>query len=257
MHETPETRPVAPTFPLLVRLTHGLNAVLVVVLVMSGLQIFNAHTALYAADDSDPQRIVLALPEWVGMSPEGRPRYRMVVAGRAVETSWSMTAFRPPLTLGGWLAGGRRVHFAAALVLVLNGLVYLALMAMSRRRSAVWPVRRDFRAVGTSVRAHLGGRLVEPGGGYNPLQKIAYAGVTLVLAPLLVATGLAMSPAWDALVPFWTDLFGGRQMARTIHFVAMGLLVGFAVVHTVLVAIAGWPTLRRMITGKPVGGSDA
>jgi thiosulfate reductase cytochrome b subunit len=242
---------------LLVRATHWLNAAVVVVLLMSGLQIFNAHTALYASDDSNPSRIVFSLPEPVGADAQGKPRYRMVLFGHAYATSWSMTAVPPQLTMGGWLAGGRRVHFAAAVLLVGNGLLYLGYMAFSRRRRAAWPQGRDFRRIPESFKAHLKGQVVEPGGAYNPLQKIAYAGIALGLGPLLVATGLAMSPQWDALFPFWTDMFGGRQMARTLHFVAMGLLAAFIVQHITLVALAGWPHLRRMITGKPVGGSDA
>lgn len=252
MANVPESRPVAPTFPLWVRVTHWLNAALVVVLVLSGLQIFNAHTALYAADDSDPGKIVFSLPEVVRVDAEGTPHYQMVLLGHAYETTWTMTAFPPNVTLGGWLAGGRRTHFAAAAVLVGNGLLYLGLMIFGRRRRAVWPRGEDVRGLGGSVQSHLKGRLVEPGGAYNPLQKLAYAFVALVLAPLLVATGLAMSPQWDAIVPFWTDLFGGRQMARTLHFLAMAGLVGFVAGHVVLVAIAGWPHLRRMITGRSV-----
>lgn len=249
MAEAPEPK---PTFPFWVRLTHWLNAVLVVLLLMSGLQIFNAHTTLYAADDSDPARIVLSLP--APYQADGATRYRMVLLGHRYDTSWTMTAFRPPLTLGGWLAGGRRVHFAAAVVLVVNGLIYLGLMAAGRRKRAVWPRGADLKGLGGSVKAHLRGRVSS--GAYNPLQKLAYAGVALGLAPLLVATGLAMSPQWDAIVPFWTDLFGGRQMARTLHFLAMAGLVGFMVVHVILVALSGWPGLRQMITGKPAGGGD-
>lgn len=210
MSDAPESRPVAPTFPLWVRVTHWLNAGLVIALVLSGLEIVNAHNALYLGEHSD--RVFLSLP-----------------------------TFKPPLTLGGWLAGGRRAHFAAAALLVANGLVYLGLMLAGRRKRAVWPYRQ---------------RGPVPPGAYAPLQRLAYAGVALGLAPLLVGSGLAMSPQWDAIAPFYTDLFGGRQTARTIHFFAMAALVGFLIGHTALVAHAGWPHLRRMITGRPVGGSD-
>ena len=85
---------------------------------------------------------------------------------------------------------------------------------------------------------------------YAPLQKIAYAGVLFGLLPLLIATGLAMSPGMDAAWPWLLDIFGGRQTARTIHFAVMVLLVLFFVVHIVMVLLAGpLNELRSMVTG--------
>jgi thiosulfate reductase cytochrome b subunit len=156
-----------------------------------------------------------------------------------------------PLAQGGWLAGGRRLHFTAAWFFLLNGLLYLGLTAFGRRRRLVWPGRADLKQIGPSLRDHLRfpPRLHGPGGGLNPMQKAAYFAVPVILGPLLVATGLALSPQWDAIFPFWTDLFGGRQFARTWHFVAMLGLVGFIGVHLAMVAISGRRTVLRMITG--------
>jgi thiosulfate reductase cytochrome b subunit len=85
---------------------------------------------------------------------------------------------------------------------------------------------------------------------YGPLQKLAYFGVFFILFPLIVATGLTMSPGMDAAWPWLLDLFGGRQTARTIHFITMALLVAFFIVHIVMVLAAGPVNeLRSMITG--------
>ena len=86
---------------------------------------------------------------------------------------------------------------------------------------------------------------------YNVLQKLAYLGVLLVLLPVMVLTGLTMSPAMDATWPWLLDLFGGRQSARSIHFIAAWLLVLFVVVHLVMVVLAGpLNEIRSMITGR-------
>jgi thiosulfate reductase cytochrome b subunit len=100
--------------------------------------------------------------------------------------------------------------------------------------------------------------------GYNTLQKLAYAGVLFVLFPVMIATGLAMSPSMNAAVPFLADVLGGRQTARTIHFAAMLLLVGFFVIHILMILAAGpINELRSIVTGwyrvdaKPDGNERA
>jgi thiosulfate reductase cytochrome b subunit len=83
------------------------------------------------------------------------------------------------------------------------------------------------------------------------LQKLSYLSVALILLPLMLLTGLAMSPGMDAGFPLLIDMFGGRQSARTIHFVSASLIVIFVVVHVVMVLISGvWNNLRAMITGR-------
>jgi thiosulfate reductase cytochrome b subunit len=88
---------------------------------------------------------------------------------------------------------------------------------------------------------------------YNVLQKLAYLGVLFILGPLILATGLTMSPAMDAAFPWLLNLFGGRQSARTLHFIAAALVVLFIIVHLAMVLLAG-PVreLRSMITGRYV-----
>ena len=83
------------------------------------------------------------------------------------------------------------------------------------------------------------------------LQKLAYLVVIFVLLPLVILVGLAMSPWLNSLFPGWVDIFGGRQAARTIHFIAAWLLVAFVLIHVFQVIITGlWNNLRSMITGR-------
>ena len=86
---------------------------------------------------------------------------------------------------------------------------------------------------------------------YSPLQKLAYGGVLFVLFPLIILTGLSMSPGMNAVLPWLPELFGGRQSARTIHFIVMALLVGFFVVHMAMIILAGpLNEIRSIITGR-------
>jgi thiosulfate reductase cytochrome b subunit len=115
------------------------------------------------------------------------------------------------------------------------------------------PTRADWRSIGQSIKDHLLLRHVqgEAARRYNILQKLAYLGVIFVLFPLLIVMGWAMSPGLNALFPGWVDVFGGRQSARTLHFVVAWLLVGFVFIHLFEVVISGfWNNLRSMITGR-------
>src|SRR5690349_4710395 len=99
---------------------------------------------------------------------------------------------------------------------------------------ATWfPTGKDWRGIGKSAKDHLIFR--RPAGDeakrYNVIQKLTYAGILLVVAPLIVFTGLAMSPTIDTAFPWLLTVFGGRQAARTIHFIACFSFVGFIVIH--------------------------
>ena len=107
--------------------------------------------------------------------------------------------------------------------------------------------------MGRSIIDHL--RFRHPAGEaakrYNVLQKITYLVVVFLLLPLVVLMGLAMSPSLDSVWPGWVDLVGGRQSARTLHFIAAWALVAFMLVHVFEVVISGvWNNLRSMITGR-------
>jgi thiosulfate reductase cytochrome b subunit len=153
-----------------------------------------------------------------------------------------------------WLAMARSWHFFFAWVLVLNGLAYLIYSAASRHLARdLAPDRNDWRTIGRSILDHLCFRhpTGEAAKRYNALQKLAYLAVIFVLVPLMVVMGLAMSPTANVWWPGWVDLVGGRQSARTIHFIVAWLLVGFVLIHVFEVVVSGlWNHLRSMITGR-------
>ena len=148
---------------------------------------------------------------------------------------------------------GRRWHFFFAWLFVANGIVYtlLAVLGGHLRRDLL-PSRLDLHLIGHSIRQHL--RLRFPKGSeakrYNVLQKLTYLVVLVLLCPLIVLAGLAMSPQLDAGYPWLLWLFDGRQSARTLHFVCAFSLLAFVVIHLVMVVVSGlWNNIRSMITG--------
>jgi thiosulfate reductase cytochrome b subunit len=152
------------------------------------------------------------------------------------------------------LATGRRWHFYFAWLLVFNGATYLLYSLVSGHlRRDLLPTRMQLKKIGHTIQEHL--LLRFPRGDearhYNVLQKLAYLAVALVLLPLVVLTGLTMAPGMDAATPQLLSLFGGRQTARTIHFLAASSLVLFVMVHVAMVLLSGvWNNLRSMITGS-------
>jgi thiosulfate reductase cytochrome b subunit len=251
------------------RLTHWINLLCVAVLLMSGLQIFNAHPALYwgqSGADTDRAAFEIGADDSGGGPPVGFAR----IGSSTFNTNGILGVSRGAggevvrrgvprwVTLPSWrdLALGRRWHFFFAWVFVANLLVYLVAGLASRH---FWrdllPGREQLRprALLKDLANHL--RLKFPRGEaarhYNPLQKLTYLGVIGVLLPLMILTGLAMSPGMDAILPWLVDMFGGRQSARTIHFIAAGLMVLFVFVHVAMVLLAGPVNeLRSMITGR-------
>jgi len=241
------------------------------VLLMSGLQIFNAHPALYWGEASDFSGPAFAIT--AQKLKDGQSRGIMVVAGRQLDTTGVLgfsggnaRAFPAWATLPSWqsLAEGRLWHFAFAWVFVINGLVYFLHGLLSRHfwRDLV-PSRRDLGRLGQTARNHL--RLRFPAGEeairYNVLQQISYLTVVFALLPVMVIAGLAMSPRMDAAFPELLGIFGGRQSARTIHFMTAFALIIFVCIHVFMVFISGvWNNMRAMITGRyaiETGDADA
>ena len=249
-----------------VRIMHWINVVCLTVLFMSGLNIFNAHPALNWGKSS--YNGVEPLLE-IGAKMSGERIIGVTrIAGHEFNTTGSLgvfyndageaepRAFPSWLTVPStqWLAMARRWHFFFAWLFVFNGLAYVLYSLFSRHLARdLAPTRQDLRSIGRSIVDHL--RFKHPTGDearrYNVLQKLAYLAVIFVLLPLVILMGLAMSPWLDALIPGWVDLFGGRQSARTLHFIAAWLLVGFVLIHVFEVIVSGlWNHLRSMITGN-------
>ena len=251
---------------LVTRITHGINLLVVIGLLMSGLQIFNAHPALYWGHKStftQPWLAIQALDQGDGMAGS------TWINGHGFETTGVLgysgapgagekRAFPKWATLPSYrsLGTGRHWHFFLAWIFVGNGLVYLASgLITGHVRRDLLPTRRELglRQILQTVWDHL--RLRFPRGeaarSYNVLQKLAYLAVAFILLPLMVLAGLGMSPGVDAGLPGLVSLFGGRQSARSIHFICASLIVGFIGLHVLMVLLSGpLNQLRGMITGK-------
>jgi Ni/Fe-hydrogenase b-type cytochrome subunit len=213
------------------RIWHWVNALSVFVMLMSGLMILNAHPRLYwgayGANFDQP---------WVNFGPRPFP------GGATIPSTYN-------------LAAARIWHFAFAWLLVAGLVGFLAASLWNRH------VQRDLvpgadelapRNIWRDVSEHA--RLRFPAGDaalrYNILQKLSYAAVIFLLLPLLILTGLAMSPAMDAAWPWLLDVTGGRQSARSIHFLCAAAIGLFILVHLAMVVLAGpLNQVRAMITG--------
>lgn len=254
------------------RLTHWAWAICLFFLLLSGLQIFMARPDLYIGQQSgfgfDNSFLT------IGAVFDG-PNMRGVTElfGYSFDTTGWLGAIwqggnLKAKSFPGWmtipsyrdLATGRVVHFFFAWVLVVTLSVWLVASLFNRHlKRDILPTGRDLRGLGSDITDHARLRL-HHGRSYGPLQKLSYFGILFVALPLMIATGLTMSPGTNALAPWMLDLFGGRQTARTIHFVLMLALVLFFVVHIVMVLLAGpFNELRSMTTGwmrtEPEGDS--
>jgi thiosulfate reductase cytochrome b subunit len=234
---------------LLVRITHWINAIVLPILLMSGLQIFNEHPALYWGKSSYTGRP--ALFQVTKDFPWGRSSGTGMPALFEAESKFPSWITIPS---GQWLAMGRRWHLFFAWLFVINGIVYLAHSFASRHvQRELKPTREDWRGIWRSTKDHL--RLRHPRGEaarrYNVLQKLSYLFLIFGLFPLVLVTGLAMSPWLNSILPGWVDLLGGRQSARTLHFIVAWILVLFVLIHVFQVVVGGfWNNLRSMITGR-------
>lgn len=236
-----------------------------VILLMSGLAIFNGWPALYWGIRTHFDRPLLAMYAIPGSAAQ-EVGITDVLGHKFVTTGWfglSAGAEGKPVVRGfpAWatlpgrlsLAMARRWHFFFAWIFALNGVAYAAYALF---RGHLWrdllPSWAQLRHIGHSAWDHV--RLRFPEGEaarrYNVLQKLAYLVVVFGMGPLMVATGLAMSPWLDAGYPQLLDIFGGRQSARTIHFVTAFAFLAFVIVHVLMVLLSGvWNNMRSMITG--------
>jgi thiosulfate reductase cytochrome b subunit len=246
------------------RVTHWVWAIAMFFLLLSGLQIFNAHPALYIGQESGfTESTDNAILEIYAVNRDGGTVGQTKLFGTTYDTTGllgkSGTEARPQFRgFPAWatipsfqdLGTGRVVHFFFAWVLVTALAVWLVASLINGHlwRDVILKPR-DIRDLPRDIADHVVLRF-KHGRTYSPLQKVAYGAVFFVLLPLIILTGLTMSPGMDAAWPWLLDLFGGRQTARTIHFLAMMGLVIFFVVHIIMVVLANpINELRSMITG--------
>lgn len=215
---------VAKKHALSTRIWHWVNAAAVIVLFMSGLTISNAHRYLYwgdyGFDPADAWLAVIRFPDWATI-----PQYYNLALAR----DWH--------TLAAW-------PFALGLLFI-----WAAMLFNGHFRRDLTTSAKDWHpvAVVASIRAH--GRGEDNAQSYNPVQRILYGLVLGVLLPLMVFTGLAISPGFQAAAPWLIEVLGGRQSARSLHFIAAFAIFGFFVIHVVL-ALADWRLILEMITGR-------
>lgn len=205
------------------RLWHWVNAGAIIVLFMSGLNISNAHRYLYwgnyGFDPKDAWLSVFRFPGWATIPQH----YNLAIA-----RDWHLLAAWP---------------FGLGLLFI-----WAAMLANGHFRRNLITSPRDWTpgAVLASLKAHSG---CDGGArGYNPVQKILYGAVFGVLLPLMLFTGLAISPGFEPAAPWLVEVLGGRQSARSLHFIAAWGIFAFVVIHLVL-ALANWRLILAMITG--------
>jgi thiosulfate reductase cytochrome b subunit len=246
------------------RLWHWVNVIAFFMMVMSGLMIFNAHPRLYwgkygANFDH----------AWLEISSHDQKGF-LRIGSKTFETtgvlgiSGNQGIQSRPTAFPGWatipssynLADGRLWHLFFAWVLAIGLVAYLLISIWNRHlQNEVAPTREELKPahLWQDIKDHA--RLRFPTGEaasrYNILQKLSYGAVLLLLLPLMVLTGLSMSPGADPWLPWLVDFFGGRQSARSIHFITMWLLLGFFLVHIAMVILAGPVNeIGSMITGR-------
>ncbi len=239
------------------RITHWIWAVCLFFLMLTGLQIFNAFPSLHVGQESgfDYDNAIFAIgAREVGGEVQGITR----ILGAEFDTTGvlgvsqgEVRAFPAAVTIPSKtsLATGRVIHFFFAWVLVITLALWLIASALNGHLRQLVPTLADLRALPRDLKDHARLRF-HHGASYNVLQKLAYASVLFLALPLMILTGLSMSPGFNAVAPWLLDVFGGRQTARTIHFLTMLALVGFFAVHIAMILLAGpLNEMRSILTG--------
>jgi thiosulfate reductase cytochrome b subunit len=220
----------------LVRVTHWITTLCFFALLVSGAEIVISHPRFYwgeTGNDLTPPLFRLPIPASRNLVPTG---YGFVLPD---QNGWS-----------------RYLHFQAAWVVVFTGFLYtISGLLTGHLRKNLLPGGADLsrRALTASIASHL--RFDRPSEAeawsYNVLQRLSYLFVIFVLFPLVIWTGLAMSPAFVSAVPAAVNVLGGQQSARTLHFFVSLSLLLFLLVHVLMIWLAGfWSRMRAMITGR-------
>ena len=218
-----------------VRITHWLTVIAFFALLVSGIEVVLSHPRFYWGEVGNVNvtpLFSLPVPSSRGTVPTG---FGFVLPD---QNGWS-----------------RYLHFQAAWLALMTALVYLTIGLSTghfRRNLVPAASERSWRALRASISEHVRFRRTAFGDpwSYNALQRLSYLAIVFVLFPLVIWTGLAMAPAFTAVCPWSVSLLGGRQSARTLHFLATIALVLFTLVHVTMIVLAGfWPRVRAMITG--------
>jgi thiosulfate reductase cytochrome b subunit len=226
-----------PRHSALVRVTHWISTLCFLALLVTGAEIVISHPRFYWGETGN----VLTTPLFQLPIPSSR---------HLVQTGYGYVL----PDQNGW---SRYLHFQAAWIAVLTGLLYvISMLFTGHLREDLLPDKSDlsWRSFWTTIASHL--RFAKPSeeeaSSYNLLQRLSYLFVIFVLFPLVIWTGLAMSPAFVSAFPATVNLLGGQQSARTLHFFVSLALLLFLIVHIVMIFLAGFSSrMRAMITGQP------
>lgn len=243
------------------RLTHRTNALALLILFMSGLQIFNAFPNLHWGSKAESEEAFFSI---YAANDDGEIRGYTQLFGWRVDTTGFLgvqktdmgpfpRAFPSWLTIPGyfWLAGGRRWHLFFAWLFVLNGLLYIFYNLATGHLRKFLLAPGDVKKLLPMVLYHLRLRSKSPQEGeYNPLQKMAYTGVFFILTPIIILSGMAMSPQLNVAFHWLPAMFGGRQSARSFHFILTFLFALFTFGHVFMVFTTDlFNNMRSMVTG--------
>ena len=233
-------------FPLWLRINHFINLFCIFLLMRSGVQILSDHPKLYWNDDSTPGS------EWIKFGKKVMPKDRLWTSMDEAEHINSIVALP-----GGHhnLGAGRNWHFLVVPVWILNGLSYVTLLALTGEWRRLIPTNWTIFPEAWDSFLTFASFHIPPESAfhpYDPLQQLTYAFIVFVVAPLMILTGICMSPAFIARFPWYPVLFGGRQGARSLHFIGLMILAFYTLVHISLVGIVHFKhNIGNMVFGSP------
>ncbi len=235
------------TYPHWLTITHFINFLFITLLIRSGIQILADHPRLYMNEHCTPSS------NWIKFTKKKVPKDKYYTSmDDAVDVS-------PWIALpGGFhnLGHGRHWHFFCVLFWVLNGIVYITLLFATEQWRRLLPVSWEiFPQAWHSLLRHLSFQYVQHADVYNPIEQLTYAAVVFILAPLTILTGAAMSPSLAGRFPWYPKLFGGRQRARSFHFILLIAFLVFLTIHLIYVCLTGFgANMAKIVLGIHDGG---
>ncbi|WP_204018300.1 cytochrome b/b6 domain-containing protein, partial [Sphaerimonospora thailandensis] len=227
-------------FPAWLRIEHWLNVLFVTLLIRSGIEILATHPRLYWRNHSRPGT------EWARFTRKTMPKDKLY------DTMDEEEDYSPIVSLPGHkkIGIGRHWHFFTVMGWLLLGISYWTLLFATGQWRRYLPTSWDiFPAAWHDLVSYDAFRLppMMPGQPFDALQKLSYAGVIFLLAPFQILTGLAQAPAIEARFPWYVRMFGGRQAARSLHYLGLLAFLGFTAVHLMMVGFWGWPRLNALM----------
>ncbi|OBB84133.1 molybdopterin-dependent oxidoreductase [Mycobacterium sp. 852002-30065_SCH5024008] len=231
-------------YPAWLRVDHWLNVLFVTLIIRSGIEILGTHPKLYWHDDSKPGS------EWARFTRKVMPRNRLYDTLDEEESYSSLVALPGHKKLG----MGRHWHFFTVICWILLGFSYYVLLFATGQWHRYWPYSWSiFPEAANDIVTYMSFNLppLLPGEPLDAIQKLTYAGVVFILAPFQILTGAAQSPAIEARFPWYVRMWGGRQWARSLHFLGLVAFVVFILIHLSMIFFWGWGQLTAsMIFGS-------